>query len=101
MAAAFRLPSKRLQLSKMSRRHPQAVVGAWLKATQEGRLFGVLHDAVLRQLKASDTEQFATRLKSSLGGEEMSCMVLAPPYPMASSVAAIPAKSISLGPIGA
>jgi hypothetical protein len=54
----------------------------------EGPSFRVLHDAVLRRLKASDTEQFATRLKSSLGGEEMSSMVLAPPYPMASSVAA-------------
>jgi hypothetical protein len=42
--------------------------------------FRVLHDTVLRRLKAGDTEQFATRLKSSLGVEKMSSMVLAPPY---------------------
>jgi len=66
-----------------------------------GPSFRLLHDAVLRRLKASDTEQFAPPLKSSLGVEEMSCMVLAPPYPMASSVAATPAKSISPGPIDA
>ena len=86
MAAAFRLPS------------------SWCMAEShlEGPSFRVLHDAVLRRLKASDTEQFATPLKSSSGVEEMSCMVLAPPYPMASSVAGhTPAKSISPGPIDA